>query len=470
MSGAEPVGIIGLFLAWKGIVDFGKVINKLREDDTREREVMYVGLQTSQMALADWGRHWEYDKTDGRFVRLEPARKDLINRIIMQLEASRLEAVRKLSKYHESEEKSSMTTATRESRLSRMTGKLVSKAKGGKEKTQWLMGDDTFIAKLVEETDTQYSRLLQLTSVSNAFLYMHYDSFFDATKLGSRMASLEDLVKAHIKSQVGTNYQDIVATASPQTDSIDQQTLAAYATDTITSSIQRERVRESIETSLYHHGDSRVSETIADWWNEEARSNILLIEFPDDAESETATAACALLYYLTDCHKLIFMFEEPRAKEPIKQLLEMVKMFIHSLLSLQRHDGHSNESVSIDTNDLDPEIENTSKLEMLITTFHELLGRVVKSSKKRVLLIVDGLDVNPMDDNDGFVRLVCLFVSGLNDTCKVDSGAIFKPFFAHQGHAMRLYKSMRDTDVVDLTDYDFREGCLRDELASALYH
>lgn len=108
-------------------------------------------------------------------------------------------------------------------------------------------------------------------------------------------------------------------------DEIDDETLADYFTDSIMPSKQREGVLQDIDYSLHQNGGSRIPETIAMWWND-AEAGILLLELPDEAESESSTSSCVLLYYLVECHKLIFILDPHSGREP---RINCLTCFVH---------------------------------------------------------------------------------------------------------------------------------------------
>jgi len=47
------LAIIGVALAWKGILDFGQLMSKLMDDDTRQRDILAIKLDSSQHMLKD---------------------------------------------------------------------------------------------------------------------------------------------------------------------------------------------------------------------------------------------------------------------------------------------------------------------------------------------------------------------------------------------------------------------------------
>jgi hypothetical protein len=464
------LGIVGVALAWKGIQDFAQLLSRLTDDDDRERNVTAISLEASQQVLDDWGEHWGILRAEqGRFHRFEPSRQALVLKIISQLYQSRELAVKRLRKtYGISSEKAEPGSGTLETRLSRMVESFVATAKKGKRKTRWLMGDDTLIAKLVEETWQLHGYLDRLTSMSMKFLVANLDVLRDDQLLEFGLTSMEQQVKHYARNHAS---QVDVAEMSQTGDTIDDQTLAGYATDSVMSSKQRERVLNHIDASLHRHEDSRVPETIAAWWNE-TRSDLLVLELPDYTEDEAATSACVLLYYLVQCHKLIFLFDEVSSKPPAEQLLEMLRTFIHSLLSMRGNKPLEELRVPVSISKMETETVDTATMQQLIKFFLDLLRNVIENNDKRILLIVDRLELSGLEEEDCTSQLIRSVVSELDKICGSHNsvnGSTFKVLLAHRGHATSLYNSVADENIVDLTDHALQVTSLREELASSLH-
>jgi hypothetical protein len=467
------LSIVGVALAWKGIQDFAQLLSRLTDDDDRERNVTAIGLEASQQVLDDWGEYWGILRAErGRFHRLEPSRQTLVLKIIYQLYDSRELAVKRLRKtYGLFTEKEEMRSGAPETRLSRMVEGFIAAGKRGKKKTRWLMGDDTFIAKLVEETWQLHGYLDRLTSMSMKFLVANLDAFRENNSLEFGLNGMEQQVKKYVQEHIRNAGQIDVAKTPQNDDTIDDQTLAGYATDSVMSSRQREQILKHIDASLHRHDDSRVPETIAAWWND-SHSELLVLELPDFTENEAATPACVLLYYLVECHKLIFIFDAYSSKQPIQQLLDMIRTFICSLISIRGNKPLEELRLPISISKMETGTIDTATMQELIKSFLDLLRDVLESSDKRILLIVDRLEHSGLEKEDSTSQLIRLVVSGLNEICEstdgVDGGT-FKALLAHKGHATSLYDCVADENVVGLTDRAPQVTSLREELASSLH-
>jgi hypothetical protein len=473
MPAELALAILGVALAWKGILDFGQLISKMTDDDDRKREVLALSLEVSQCLLIEWGDHWGVGRANGRFHNLAREKKDLIVKIIFQLRDSRERAIKRLRRrYHKCDEEEHFKSEPTEGRLSRMVESFVAMTKRSKLKTLWLMGDKDLVESLVEETMRLHGYLDRLTYMSVKFLSTHIDNSRAAPPLECSLATMEDRVKRY-NPKIITSTNQLSAASTPQDiDTIDDQTLACYATDPIIPSKQRERILQRIDIALDYHGDSRVPETVTAWWNS-TRSDLLLLELSDDMDDETGTSTCVLVYYLVKCCRLIFMFDAQSSKEPFLQLLDMLKTFFQSLISSRGNKPLDGLSLPISITEMENQAVDNFTMQQLIEIFHKLLRDVLENSDMPVLLIVDGLDTNRADDRPGLAQLVHCFVSGLQEMCEMDNrphGAIFKALIAHKGRARSLYKSITNSSIVDLTDYAPHISSFKEDLALFLYN
>lgn len=466
------LAITGVALAWKGILDFGQLMSKLMDDDTRQRDILAIKLESSQHMLKDWGGHWGVDRNTGRFHTFEASRKELIMEIIFRLRDSRYNAVKRLKEkygiFTDEEEKQGEDSGKR---LSKMVERVVGAAKRGKVKSRWLMHDRALVTELVEETMELHTCLNSLTSLSINFLVAHFTTPRDAQPLESGLAHSESQVKEQVQNRSRAASQLHNLPTQNLIDGLAEQTLAGYASKSITSSRQTERVQKHIDCSLHYHGDTRVPETVAIWWND-ARAGILVLEVPDDAEDRTSTSACVLLYYLVDCHKLIFIFESESEKGPAQQLLDMLRALIQSLVSLRGNQPLNGISLPVNITETENETVDAARMSQLIGLFHNLLRGVLDSCDRRILLIIDGLELSGLSEENSLGHLVRSFVLGLQTVCNMnDYGpkAIFKALLGYKGHATMLYDCVEVTNIVDVTDCATRVTCMKEELALALH-
>lgn len=460
--------IVGLSLVWKGILDFAKVINRLTDDDERERKVLRLGLRCCQIRLEEWGKHWGVSRDDGRFHQLEKERKNIVIDIIFQLHDSRVLAIKRLRKgYGMFSEGNEAESVVRGNRLSRLVDAFVAKAEATKKRIRWISGDDKLVSTLVDETMKLHGWLDWLTSMPIGFLTAHLKSSIDTQSLEARLERVEIIVQENVSNRTTASHRPYAASIPPSDDAIDDKTLAGYATNSIMSSKQREDILELIERSREYYGDSRVTEKVTLWWID-ARSSVLLLELPDEPHSEAATAICVLLYYVVSCPKLIFIFDVGSRESLTYQFVSMIRMFIQTLVSLREISSLSELSLPIDMADIDHQNVDASTMEHLIRSFHILLRNVVEKAEDRFLIVVGGLDVNTLDNGD-LLHLVQMLISGVQEMCLSrvnDHDAILQALFTHGGYANNLYESVEVTSMEDLTDYAPHESSWIEDLAS----
>jgi hypothetical protein len=462
------LGIAGVALAWKGILDFGKLISKLTDNDTRQRDILAIKLESSQHALKDWGDYWGVERNNGRFHSFETSRKELIMKIIFRLRDSRSSALKRLKdRYGISTGEDDEDDMERDSgkRLSKMVDRVVAAAKKGKEKSLWLLNDRVLVTELVEETMELYTVLQTLTSMSTKVLCANLTAYHDVQSLQSGLTNLEHKSKEEVQGQ---RYN---AQRESFDDGLDHQTLASFASKSITSSEQAERVQRYIDQSFHYHGDARVPEIIGPWWND-AQADIMILEVPDNAEDRTSTSALVLLYYLVDCHKLIFVLDSETDKRPLQQFHDMLRTLIQSLVSLRGNKPLHGITLPLSITDMENAAVDTTTMQQLVVVFHELLHDVLTDCDRRVLLIIDGLELLNLDTDDSLGHLLSSFVSGLRKICNMpsyQSKAVLKALLGYKGHATTLYDCVGVTDVVNLTDRATRETCMMEDLVQAIH-
>jgi len=464
------LGIAGVALAWKGLLDFGRVLSRLTDDDDRERSVIAIGLESSQLRLMDWGEHYGIDNERGRFQQFESLRKTLVIKIIFQLHHSRALAIKRLrKKYGMFTEEEDMKSSALETRLTRMVESFVSVAKTNKNNTRWLSGDNTMLVKLLEETTQLHGYLDQATSMSIKFLHAHVGDVPDTQPLESGLISMEHEFKQSSRRRLVNTRQNSLVHTSQTHGEIDDQTLAGCATDSVMSARKRERILEYIDKSFDSYGDSRVPSTIAAWWND-ARSDILVLELPEDVDDETETPACLLLYYLVDCHKLIFIFDSH--SQPAQQVLDMMRTFIQGLISVRGNKPFEELRLPISISRMESETVNAATMQQIVDFFLDLLRDLLEGGDKHILLIVDGLELSCYGEENSTHQIIRSFVSGLNIICETTEnveGRKAKVLFAHKGHATSLYECLGDENVVDLTDHTSHFSSFREDLAASLH-
>lgn len=444
------ISIAGIALAWKGILDFGELVSKIMDDDARHREVLAMKLEVSQHMLKDWGDDWGITQPDGHFHDFEDSRKELIMRIIFRLRDSRQHAMKRLKEHYGLlADEPDLDLGKRRSRF---VDKIKGVAKRGKDKGLWLVHDHALVTALVNETVELHECLNCLTSVSTRFLVTKMDHLRTAQTLERGLAQLEKTIRERRIQTNITNQCQPFPQPEPDED-IDVQTLIGYATKSITSSWQMDHVQKHIDQAFHHHCDTRIPETISLWWNDPT-PNMLVLEVADGAGNLSSTYACALMYYLATCDKLIHIFDPESTKPPNEQLVEMLRSLIQSLVSFRGEEPLASPFPAsiVETENQSMDAEATRRL---IGFFHELLRDILTSSDLQIVLLLDGIELFSYSDDSSLQLLIQLFMSELQTICDSmnEKQSLIKILVGHRGHANNLYDHLGVSGVADLV-YD----------------
>lgn len=467
------LAIVGAVAAWKSIIEFGDLISKVTDDDARRREGLWLQLQVSQYRLKDWGHDWGLDQPDGRFHRFEPGRKELIVQIIFRLRDSRHKALDRLGNRYglaaKADEPDPAGAAT--DPLSRLIGTMKTASKRAKHKTVWLAHDQETVSDLVRETVELHEHLQYLTYGSAAFIRESLPSVKSAPSLEDGLRQLDRGGR-----QSAQDWQRSL-TGPPNSPSgggdVDEQTLASYAVKAIASSRQAGHVHGHIDRAFYFHGDLRIAEIISGWWDDD-RSSLLLLETPDIADDHTAAFTCALVYYLTSCHRLVYSVPQESAVAPGQQYFHMLQTLILSMVDL-----HGDQAPPTTTplpsrlGEMEGMPMNDSTLAQLADLFHEMLLSLVNRPAMRVLLIIYGLEVceGEGEESNTHIPHQQSFFRNLQKICSQPpsgSGSTVKVLLGCKGHAMTLYDCLEPESIADVTSHPTDSTNLMQELALKL--
>lgn len=353
-------------------------------------------------------------------------------------------------------------------RLSNRVSRTISLMKRGTSRTQWVMFDRDVIKSLVKETLELHENLNTISTLSPRFIDSHLSRADSPLQIETRLASLEAQIQSFAPGLAAT------PASLDDTKSIDGRTIAAYASKSIPSSEQADRVQRYIQRAFEVDADSRGAEHVADWWNDE-HSGILLLEVPEYPDDHSSTTLCALMYYMADCYKLIYIFQPEANSNPAQQFYDMLSNLTQSLLSIQSNNLIGGDSVQIAhgfLEDMNERTVSTEELSELLTMFHKLLQDVLKNAERRVVILVDGLDCLNLDRAHAVSRQFCDFILRLQDTCAAQLSVPKSPLkvlFGHRGHANTLYRYEDRMRIVDLTDRAVRVSNVREDLASKLH-
>lgn len=462
------LAIIGAVAAWKSIIDFGDLITKLTDDDARRREGLWLGLQVSQYRLKDWGDDWGFDRVDGRFHHFEPARKELIMKIIFRLRDSRHTALERLrNRYGLSANQNDQETMGAKDPLSRLIITMKTASKKVKDKSIWLAHDQETISDLVSETIKLHEYLQYLTYGSGRFILKSLPSVQSAPALEVGLQQLE-----HSGRQSAHHFQhSLTNPPNSPTCSMDEQTLASYAIKTIASSRQAGHVHEHIDRAFHFHGDARIPEIISDWWHDE-RSRLLILETSDIAGDHTAASTCSLVYYLTSCYKLVYSFQEDSAARPGQKFFQMLKTLILSAVSLQGDQAQQTTPFPFRVEEMESMPMSDRTIKQLTELFNDALLGLSSKPCTHILVIIYGLEVCEGEKNSSYILHFQSFFQNLQRTCNQTQNSrktTVKILVGCKGHAMTLYDCVEPESIADLTSHPTASTSLMQELALKLY-
>lgn len=468
MAAELSLAIIGAVAAWKSIIDFGELITKLMDDDARRREGLWLGLQVSQYRLKDWGNDWGFDRVDGRFHHFEPARKELIMKIIFRLRDSRQKALERLkNRYGLPADQNDQEIMGVKDPLSRLIITVKTASKKVKDKSIWLAHDQETISDLVSETVRLHEYLQYLTYGSPRFILNSLPSVQSAPSLEEGLQQLD-----HSGRQSAQDFQhSLTNPPNSPTCSMDEQTLASYAIKTIASSHQAGHVHEHIDRAFYFHGDTRVPEIISDWWDDE-RSRLLVLETPDIADDHTAAFTCSLVYYLASCDKLVHSLQEDSAAGSRQEFFQMLKTLILSLVSLQGDRAQQTTPFPFRVAEMESMPMSDRTIEQLAKLFNDMLLDLSSTPRTHILVIIYGLEVCEGEKNSSHLLHLQTFFRNLQKICNQTQNsrkATVKILLGCKGHAMILYDCVEPESIADLTSYPTASTSLMQELALKLY-
>lgn len=465
------LAIIGAVAAWKSIIDFGDLITKLTDDDARRREGLWLGLQVSQYRLKDWGDDWGVDRADGRFHNFEPARKQLIMKIIFRLRDSRQKALERLrTRYGLSANQSDQEVIGAKDSFSKLITTVKTASKRVKDKSTWLAHDQEVISDLVSETVELHGYLQYLTYGSGAFIQKSLPIVQSAPSLEEGLQHLERSGRQSTQEFQHSLTGPPTSPTSPIC-SMDEQTLASYATKTIASSRQAGQVHEQIDRAFHFHGDSRIPEIISDWWHDQ-QSGLLVLETPDIAEDHTAAFTCSLVYYLTSCHKLVYGFQrEDSTATPDQEFFQMLKTLVLNVVSLQGDQAQQTTPLPLALADVESMRMTDKTIQQLTNLFKDMLLNLSSKVHMRILIIIYGLEICEGEEDKNRILQVQYFFRNLQKICnKPHNGreATVKILLGCKGHAMTLYDCVERESIADITNHPTGTTSLMQELALKL--
>ncbi|KAI1260383.1 hypothetical protein F5Y18DRAFT_256576 [Xylariaceae sp. FL1019] len=455
------LGVVGIALAWKGILDFGELVLKLAANDERRREGLSIQLEVSQYMLRDWGDYWGIDRDDGRFHRFEPSRKELIMKIVFRLHESRMKAMQTLNnRYSGLPRDSEGNNDGAEKRLGRMVDRVRAASKRAKDKGTWILQDESEITDLVNETKQLHESLQHLTHGSTSYII----DMISRQKYIHPVPSRKNSFKL---APIVPDTDDFLADSLPYAEN-DEQTLASEATMSIISAYQSGLIQDRIDRAFHFHGDARIPELLFPWWDDN-QASLILLETPDQPNDVTGTTTCALVYYLAECNKLIYAFESDASVEPTRQFTDMLRTLLIRMATLCEDHKAGALPLPKYVAHLEKELTDDRTIQDLISQFCQVLEALVLKSRSRLLLILDGLERIGASEDCDLTKLTQIFISNIRSICdRAGCRSLLKVLLCCKGHALELYPYIGDESIADITDYPLQEVSLIQELATWL--
>lgn len=483
------LGVAGVVLAWKGILDFGDLVLRLADDDGRRREGLAVRLEVSQYKLKDWGDHWGVDRDDGKFHKFEPARKALIMKIIFRLHDSRVKALTVLHNRYEpspsrNDDKIDDARDNDGKRLLKMVSRLKDASRRIKNKSTWHLHDQVQLNELVAETMDLHESLQYLTYGSMKFVRDTSSVIEVVSSLHAGLQRMErqldSISQSHATPFLSTRSR-LEMPQSPASDTLlpmmansalDDTTLASYASRSIVSSIQVGLIQSLIDRSFDFHGDARIPEAIVPWWRR-TNSDTMLMEASELDDS--IDLACASMYYIVQCPKLVYTFQSRAACEvqPTSQLAEMLRTLILSTAEIMSKNGLDDFELPADITNSTAPPADLDTLWGLLPSFLRSMHALVTRTIPRVFITISGLEVIEADRDIGLTRILHSLVEGLLEVCVAcnenKDTTTLKVLLASKSHATAFYNLLDDSDILDITDYSSRTINVMQEIKGMLY-
>ncbi|KAK5443542.1 hypothetical protein LTS15_010687 [Exophiala xenobiotica] len=476
------LAIAGAVLAWKNILDLGSLIMDLIGDDDRERRGLLYNLQTKDFQLKEWGDYYGLDREDGLFhTSFEREKKAFLIKIIFRLHDSRKRALRVLQdKYgvvdsveHDddgapdsSNNNNNNTAVVQAKRFARIVSKVKNASKHSKEKGAWLIRDQRLVTELINDADEQFRHLRALTFDSVQFLVgvLRSTLLLDQS-FAERLTTLESRTLQENQKELEYLRGTTTTPAHGEPLERDRQTAVSYLVQTIISCRQGERVRNLITEGYGLSVDTRILEGLCEWWSD-TRSASLVLETPYVAGDMLSAQTCAAVYYVTECHKLIYVVEVDKETTSFVNFADMLHTLIRELISLAPDTfdetdlpdaGRVGDCVPVDT----------ECLLGAMTTFGRLVDAFVSRTPRRLLIIIDGLEDICATMEDPVLCLVRPFMRTLQNIIgsKAETGPPVKILLGCKGHASVLLEGANNADVLDVTDRATRTCNLMTELA-----
>ncbi|KEF54311.1 uncharacterized protein A1O9_09477 [Exophiala aquamarina CBS 119918] len=442
------LAIAGIALTWKNILDFGKVIMDLLADDD-----------------------WERRGLCGTFHKFELQRKEFILQVIFRLHDSRVRAFKILRERYalsgvDDEEYQGPDLSRKAKGFARMIDKAKSVSRKTKDKGMWLSHDQRAVKELIDDADEQYRHLKELTFESIPFILNVIGSQGKNHDVQENLAVLQTRAKQENQKELAHLRKTSSPRGGEESSESDRATAVGYATQSIASCNQAERVRELVNEGYALFVDTRIIEGVHDWWLDEG-SGSLVLETPYSVGDNTSAVACAAVYYLASCHKIIYVLDLDDKKPSSVQLAEMVGTVTMMLTYLAGE--------SIDARDL-PLLDGITgsmtadhgDLQLAVGAFEKLIGQFLAGTDQRFLIIIDGLDdLVDRNTDEPVLAAIRSLLQSLARICgrRAAKQPVVKILLGCKGAATVISEYVSDTEILTVMDRPQRKENVMEGLA-----
>lgn len=465
------LAITGIALTWKNILDFGKLIMDLLGDDDWERRGLLYNLKTKDILLKDWGDYYGVDRDSGTFHKFEPQRKEFILKVIFRLHDSRMRAFKILRERYglsivDDEEYKGPDLSRKAKGFARMIDKAKTVSRKTKDKGMWLSHDQRAVKELIDDADEQYRHLKELTFESIPFILSVIGPQESPHNLKDNLVVLQTRAKQENQKELDHLRKTPTRHIEEESSETDRATAVSYATQSIASCNQAERVRELVNEGYALFVDTRIIEGVHDWWLEEG-SGSLVFETSYSAGDNTSAVACAAVYYLASCHKIIYVFDADEQKSSFLQLAEMVSTVTIMLTYLAGDLIDASELFLLDgTND--SMTVGDGDLQLAIGAFEKLVGQFLARTDQRLLIIIDGLDdLVDRSTDEPVLPTIRSILQSLERICcgRAVERPVVKILLGCKGAATVVSEYVQDTEVLTVMGRARRKENIMEGLA-----
>lgn len=465
------LAIAGVALTWKNILDFGVLIMDLLADDDWERRGLLFNLKTKDFLLKDWGDHYGVDRDNGAFHKFEPQRKEFLLKVIFRLHESRMRAFKILQENYslsveDDEEYQSHNLSRRAKGFARMIDKAKTVSKKTKDKGRWLSHDQRAVKELIDDADEQYRHLKELTFESIPFMMSVIGSQEASQTLRDKLVVLETRAKQENQKELDHLRKNPSSPIHDENPHRDRGTSINYATQSIASCNQAERVRELVNEGYALFVDTRIIERVHDWWMDEG-SGSLVLETPYPEEDNVSAVTCATVYYLASCHKIIYVFDPEDRKPPYLQLAEMVST-VTMMLTYLATESIAAGDVPLPDGTIYSIAACTENVQSAIGAFEELVNHFITRTDQCLLIIIDGLDELVDQITDELVlSVIRSLLQSLARICGIRPAEhpVVKILLGCKGAATVVSDYVQDTEVLNVMDRAPRKENIMEGLA-----